>query len=393
LRVTILHRYFWPLEYPYAQMLKDIAETLTSEGHKVVILTTSDGTPGEKALRESWAVEHDIAIRGLRLGTEKKYGLMRKAVSAFYFSVWGFCTLIFHKQEIVMVATTPPVIGAVMVRWASIVRGFNYIYHCQDIHPEGLLLTNHLKEGWLYRLLLKLDINNIEEAWRVITLSEDMKNTFRDRGCRVDHVHVINNFPFRDAGCKTSLAGNDGIVRFLFAGNLGRFQNLEVLINALVTFRENKKVKFIFMGSGIMYEQMMSVIQKNNLNNVELVGQRSLDSAIIAMQEADFGIVSCAPEVYRVAYPSKAIMYFCNGLPVLALIDEVSELSALIRSNQIGVTANPTSQDEIERGIQYAIDICHDNPISKSHVSAVSKLHFGKEAVLNKFANVFGTCE
>ena len=370
-------------------MLKDITEAVKNMDHDVRVLTTAVGSTEEEQLRKNWTSETNIDIHTLKLGSEKQHGIIRKSFNAVYYGVWVFFSLIFHRSDVVMVATTPPIVIAALVRWASYFRKFKYVYHCQDIHPEAMLLNSNIQKGFLYNLLLKIDSRNIDHAWRVITLSEDMKNTFRKRGCRTEHIYIINNFAFEKAEPREDNDNSKNHVRFLFAGSLGRFQNLDMLMQALVNFRKRSDVEFVFMGDGILRDRMEEIKNNNQLNNVQILGQKSVQEAVLAMQNADMGIVSIASGICDVAYPSKAIMYLGSGLPILALVDEDSELWDFIIDNEIGVTISLSSESAIVSGIMKAIEKCKTTPFSRKHIESVATNYFGKRTTLEKFSKVF----
>ncbi|MCW8933013.1 MAG: glycosyltransferase family 4 protein [Gammaproteobacteria bacterium] len=388
MRVTILHRYFWPQEYPYAQMLKDITESVNNLGYDVRIMTTTDGSANEKSLREKWQKQNNIKINVLKLGAEKGHGIFHKLLNSLYYGAWVFTSLCFRRNDIVMVATTPPIITAALVRWASYIRRFKYIYHCQDIHPEAMLLNSNIRQNLLYNILLKIDSKNINQAWKVITLSEDMKNTFKKRSCRTEHVKIINNFPFKKVDVKLKNAA-DFKIRFLFAGSLGRFQNLEMLMRALIHFGDRDDVEFVFLGEGVLRKHMERIKNKYQLVNVQILGQKSVQEAVTAMGKADFGIVSISPRICEVAYPSKAIMYIGNGLPIFALVDDGSELSRFVIENKIGFAVSPSSEQKIVDGIEKIIENHKLSPISRQYTEEIASIHFGKNTTLEKIAQVF----
>lgn len=389
MKVLVIHRYFWPQNYPYATMLKSIVESLVSAGHHVDVLTTSDSSDAESSSREQWASQFNVNINSIALGSEKQHGLLRKVLNAFYFGTWILFRLLFWKQQVVLVATTPPVIIATLVRWASKIRGFNYVYHCQDIHPEAMSMTGTIRNRWLYLLLMKMDVQNINQAWKVITLSEDMRQTIKKRGCRIDHIELINNFIFEKLGVESTDSEQQNKIRFLFAGSLGRLQNLELMISSFEPFKYRDDVEFVIMGDGVLRRQLEHMKEDKKLANVHFCGQKPLNEALAAMRSSDVGLVSLSPGIIDVAYPSKCVMYFGNGLPVLAIIDEGSDLANLIAEEDIGLAVSPHSVSEISAVIAMMIDRCQTNPISHQHVQETAYRLFGKAVILEKFVSVF----
>jgi len=390
MKVIILHRYFWPQAYPYAQMLKDIAEKISSQ-HDVSVLTTDSGDISEKNLRKVWAVSNNIDVQALSLGAEKRAGIVRKIFNSLYFGAWIFYKLFFTKTDVVMVATTPPIVIAMIVRWVSYFRKFKYIYHCQDIHPEAMLLGGNIQESIKYNVLLNIDKKNVNKAWKVITLSEDMKRTLLQRGCKISHVEIINNFIF-DSGDDPIVDNvNRTKMKFLFAGSLGRLQNLQVLMESLVLLKHREDMQFIFMGDGIMYKEMVQCKKDHKLDNVKFLGQRSLQEAVTAMHNADIGIVSIGSNISSVAYPSKTMMYLGNGLPVLALVDKDTQIYTFIKKEGIGEAIAPLSAKEIANAIEKFVEKLKKSPIDKMYVKNIAEATFGKDVILPKFMDLYYT--
>ncbi len=390
MRITILHRYFWPQSYPYARMLKDIAESLVNAGHDVKVMTSRQGTEQEDNQRLIWMKHNGIKMSFITLGSEKKKELIRKALNAIYFGMWVFYKLLFGRQDVVMVATTPPIVVAALVRWVGFLRGFKYVYHCQDIHPEAMLINREINENIFYRILRKIDKKNIDAAWKVITLSGDMRNTLAKRTSSVEHIHLINNYIFESAPPKDNkeIKVSD-TVKFLFAGSLGRLQNLELLFESLEPFAKRKDVIFEFMGEGVLRSRLEAIKQRLNLDNVSFLGQKTFAEAVMAMREADAGIVSLAPGICNVAYPSKSVMYLGNGLPIFALVDEQTELAHFIEAHTLGVSVTPDSTSVVSEAIEKMIGLCKKEAISRKKVEALANEFFGKEQALKKFEGIF----
>ena len=381
----IIHRYFWPQNYPYAIMLKNITETVAKNFDQITVLSTEQES-GELFTRRAWADSKNICLKTLKMGSERRRGLFYKLLNMAKYSFWIFLQLLVSKPSVVMVATTPPILIAAIVRWLSYLKGYKYIYHCQDIHPEAMLYNNNIRPGMVYNILINIDKKNIDHAFKVITLSEDMRQSLGRRGCKIDHVHLINNFIFKKS--KEAVNVDTTKTTFLFAGNLGRLQNLDILFEALVPFKNFDNVSFNFMGSGALEDKLQKFVKENELHNVHFLGQRSVNEAVKAMRESDFGIVTLSKGITGVAYPSKTMIYLGNGLPILALIDSGTELSRFINDNRLGISVAPTSVKKIVSAIEELISKSNDDCFSKERVTDLADMYFGEKVILNKFLKV-----
>lgn len=390
--VAIVHRYFWPQNYPYATMLKDVVESFVNKGASVSVYTSSTGDVLESADRSGWAKSNKVNIKAVLLRGERQSSIIKKAVNAVYFGCWLLCNLSLGKHDVVMVATTPPVIVATLVSLISFIKKFKVVYHCQDIHPEGLFINQAIKSKVLYRFLLWLDTSNIKNAWRVIVLSDEMKKTLMSRGINGENIRVINNFIFHEAKPSESFVkyeqlGQKKKFRFVFAGSIGRFQNLELLLEAIAAFRNDDRLEFVFMGDGPVKTKLVDYAQQNDLTHVFFMSHVSIEKALEYLTSADVGVVSVSPGVTKVAYPSKSMMYFSVGLPVLAVVDDLSDLSTFIAQNDLGVSVS-SEIERIEEGIQLMVNKLQKNYFSAERIAKVAKTNFGKDIILGKLSDV-----
>lgn len=391
--VVIIHRYFWPQAYPYAQMLKEIAEGLRGSGLNVAVYTTDDSS-AQHTDRVKWSVDTGISIKAINLPSERKFSVLMKIASALYFGVWVFKSVLASDAKVFWVASTPPVIMPVIMRIAKWFKAFKVIYHCQDVHPESMLVNGNLTVGLFYRLLRRIDKGNVEKVHTVIVLSRDMRQTILARGCSGGNVHIINNFVFGDDS-KGSLEGVQActatrVRTFLFAGSLGRFQNLDYLLEVFSEAADLFDYKLLFMGDGPLHESLRNKALDLGLNGITFMGQQPLSVALAAMDAADYGLVSLSPGVEKVAYPSKTIMYLSRGLPVVAFLPADNELSEMLDDNHLGFTVDTTVTSAREAALRFhqALLLFEANAINRHDIKVFCKNEFSKDAVIEKLVKV-----
>jgi colanic acid biosynthesis glycosyl transferase WcaI len=386
--IAIVHRYFWPQNYPYAIMLKDIVESIVSTDTDVTVYSSFSGINDENTMRARWQKKYAVNIQTTHLPSEREASILKKGFNAIRFAFWVVFKLLLNRHDVVMVATTPPVIIAFLVSLISKFKRFKVVYHCQDIHPESLYINESLKSKIIYKILLLLDAFTVRNAWKVIVLSQDMKETFIKRGLSDKNIHVINNFIFKTIkyqgfGQKTE----SKTIRFLFAGSLGRFQNLETLIKGIAHFRERDDVEFIFLGEGPLKHKIESYSRAENLTNVTFKSQVPVEDALEQMYRSDVGIVSISPGVSTVAFPSKSIMYMSTGLPILAIIDKNSDLSNILKSNQFGVAVEPNIP-EITKGINLILKQLKVKQFCRSSIKSYAEENYSRAVILKKLSNL-----
>jgi glycosyltransferase involved in cell wall biosynthesis len=344
--VVLVHRYFVPDTPPYAAILADLARHLAGNDFKVTVLTCrpsyNRAAVHDAAGRESWEDRVDI-IRWRALDDRQSTGL--KAVNLAWFCLHLAFTLPrLPDVRVVMAASSPPVLVAFACSVLARLRGARFVYHKQDIYPEVTAgLPGRLPPVAL-RIARAVDASTDRRADRVVVLSTDMAATVERRGVPPAQIRILNNFdPWAGDQCDSRArhAAANGTLNVVFAGNLGRFQGLETVFAAFGQL-DGEPLHFHVLGSGPLHAELARLAREKDWQHVTVYGYRAPDQvAAVLATTADLGIVSLAPGVIRTAYPSKTMSYLSHATPLLALVEADSELARMVRTERIGVQAEP----------------------------------------------------
>lgn len=266
-----------------------------------------------------------------------------------------------------------------------------FLYHKQDIYPE-VTVTPQRPLGLVGRGLRRVDTRTDLAASRVIVLSRDMAKTLGARGVDGRQVRVINNFDpwpveltqqtrgVRDAGSDLEVA---------FAGNLGRFQGLETMFDAVELLRD-EPIRFHFFGEGPLVADLHSRIRSASLTNVEVHGYRPpAEVANFLAERADLGVVSLTPGVIRAAYPSKTLSYLRQGTPILALVEGSSELSDMVVSRHLGLQVEPGDVGGLVDALRGAASDPHALHGAPERLRELYAREYSREARLSQWSALF----
>jgi len=344
LKVLLVHRYFWPDSPPYATMLKCIAENLAREGKDVTVFSTQ---PSYKKNTSKSDQVHIETVNGVNIIRKKVWGydsnnlLYRVYNTATFLVKLVAHILVAPRYDIVMMSTVPQVVGPFVTAVVARVKGARFFYHCQDIHPEALKFGGLVKSDLLFNLLMAVDKATLVLASKVIVLSDDMKLTLSNRlPVIATKISVINNFELPDFASRdesfSSLSPKGSKFRVLFAGNVGHFQGLELLIDAMLNLKDNRDIELIVLGDGDSKSFLKEKVVELGLNNVSFFGHQKLGVAKAMIREADLCLVTLAPDIYRCAFPSKTITILAQGTPLLVCVEKESSLASMVLDNDLG---------------------------------------------------------
>jgi glycosyltransferase involved in cell wall biosynthesis len=354
MRILAIYRHYWPDSTPYARILRSLLEHLAAAGHQTAVFTGQPGYNGVRQLQQPWRETlNAVDVHRVFLLPERKNRRFARALNWIYFLVRAVLhAAMGRRYDLIIANSHPPILMGCALRLIRALRRTPYIYHCQDMHPESAAAAGDLGRGKMHRLLLRWDTTTCHEAERVVVLSEDMADSLARRGLSSANVSIINNPPLRIESTArpklpTPLNEPTKYVRFLFAGNLGRFQGLERAIAAAGLVAGRAEFQLIFMGEGDAKRTLIA--QAGDLVNrrIFFVPRQPVETAVAAMRICDYGIVSLLPDVYRYAYPSKSMTYLSAGCPLLALIERESELAKSIGKYDLGYVAASRSLTDI----------------------------------------------
>lgn len=333
-------------------MLRAIVAKWVSDGHEVDVLSSQPSYKAGVDNQKQLARERVDGAQVVRLDLPSEAGKpLVRILNALRLGAGVFWQAVLRKRyDVIMVSTSPPVLGGWFSALIARLTGARFIYHCMDIHPEIGRISGEFRNPRIFSLLSRLDRWSCDQARPVVVLSEDMANTLTARKAQEPpETLVINNFSLpseASAPGELPLSWPDEQFVLLFAGNIGRFQGLDVLIDAMAKLSDRQDIHLLMMGDGTERARLTRKAEANGAN-VSFVGHQSVEVAKASMSRASAGFISLVPELYRYAYPSKTMTYLEQGCPVLVAVETGSCLARDVINNRAGLVVRGGNADAL----------------------------------------------
>lgn len=395
MRVLVVHRYYWPDKAPCAGIMRWVAKHLAADGCEVDVLTSQPSYRSSSHKERRAHVEQldGVLVRRLVLPTENGRPVWR-IVNALHLGIRLLLQAVIRRYDVIVVATVPPILGGFFSALAAKLTGARFVYYCMDLHPEIGRLSGDFSNPLLYRVLERIDDWNCRQASPVLVHSEDMRKTLglRPRGSEY-RIEIMNNFsipsediPDEQADLPIDLQ-NGNRLTMIYAGNLGRFQCLESIMEAMGRISNRKDIELILLGDGVAKSPLKNLKEKLNAN-VQFLEYQPVAVAKNIIRLCDIGLVTLIPEMYRYAYPSKTMTYLEQGCPIIAAVEAESELARAMNAEGYGFSVSVGDVDALARLlIKLADDDSWRAPMRRSAVTAFDK-HFSSEVVLAKWSQL-----
>ena len=393
MKILLVHRYFWPDSPPYASILRTVAEHLAESGHSVEVLTAQPSYGGSDLHQKAPTSEqlNGVQIARAPLLKESKSKPVGRLLNLVLFASQVFLKVLRGDYDAVMAATTPPVFVAFAARSAAKLKSAKFVYHMQDIYPEVLAANSGGGLSKPLQLLRKVDAMNTRAADKVVVLSSDMKQSLSQRGHAVDHVVMINNFvpdgTHAEALDAPKARPVDESFQIVFAGNLGNFQGLEAVVSAFhILSGKDVRAHLLLLGDGAAEQDLRDQAGDLLDKTVFFEGRVAQSAAEQVVSASDLALVTLNPGVIATAFPSKTMTYLSAGTPVLAAVEESSELATILRENNVGSSCALTPESIAEA----IVEASQAPAVAPAAVKEFARTYASTEARLPQWSDLFG---
>ena len=185
-------------------------------------------------------------------------------------------------------------------------------------------------------------------------------------GLDSDKIAIIPNWadvdkirPVPSAQTKLSKALDlSGKFVLQYSGNMGRTHDLEILIECARKLEDRQDIHFLMTGWGAKRQWLEETISAHRMSNMTLLVNRPRDELADSLNASDVGVISFVHGMAGISVPSRMYNIMAAGKPIIAVVDENSELALVVKEEQIGWVVLPGDVDQLVAVILEA----HVNP-------------------------------
>ena len=215
------------------------------------------------------------------------------------------------------------------------------LYNEQDIFPENAYFAGILSESsMVYKVAHALQKYAYKNATALSTISDDMKSTIVTRySIPADKVQVIYNWGHEELKAHSEQDNvflkkypmKPGEFRVVYAGNLGKMQNVELILETAALMKDDQDVSFYIVGGGVNEEQLKTFAKEKELNNVIFVGMQPPEEVADLYAAADVNVIPLQKGLIYAALPSKTADCLIAGKPIITCVDNGTAVEKIIR--------------------------------------------------------------
>ncbi len=400
MKILFTCAYYVPEKAASIYLTEDLALGLANSGHEVEIVTPipTRGIDEEtrnyyKKNRIESAVNGRLKITRFNLYQESS-GTIARAIRYLLCNLKHLYYGLTRKYDVMFVDSTPPTQGLV----SAIIKFFRkkrIIYNAQDIFPDSLISSGISSgKGIAWKIGRLIERITYWGADTIIVISQSMKDNLLQKNVPTDKIKVIYNWVDVDKITPINRDENDlfeqyGIGRddfnVVYAGNLGRAQNIDIILNAAKKLMDYKEIKFIIFGAGNEKLRVDQRIKEEGISNIRLLPIQSADAISKVYSLGDLSIVSCKRDFGGIAMPSKFANIISCGTPVIVSFDVNTDLQYLVEKNNLGYFCPAENEESFLDCVKKAYESRSDLLKRRSLIRNYAVSNFSKQNGVNKY--------
>jgi glycosyltransferase involved in cell wall biosynthesis len=183
---------------------------------------------------------------------------------------------------------------------------------------------------------------------------------------------------------ETTLAGRKV---FVYAGNMGIAQGMNVLLDLAERLRSRMDVGFLFVGRGSEAAQLKSAAKNRKLDNVLFYDEIHPDEIPDLYAQCNAGIVALDPRHRSHNIPGKFLTYMQSGLPVVANINAGNDLAQMIRDEQVGQVCESDRVDDLVQCANQLLDQIESDAQMSSRCQSLFLREFAVEKTVRQIVS------
>lgn len=376
------------------------AQRLQELGFNVEVVTGFPNYPGGKVyngyrirpiLREMMG---GVAVTRLALYPSHDTSRIGRFLNYVSFLLSAVFYLVFlARRADVIYAYHPPLTVGMAAVGARFFRRTPVVLDIQDMWPDTLRATGMIGSERMLGIIDRFCRWTWHRADHMVVLSNGFRELLIARGLPQEKITVIPNWANEEAitlpsESRPNPLAEPGRFRVLFAGNMGPAQSLDsVLDAAAIVGRNEPRIDFCFLGSGIDVERLKARAKAENLANVCFLPRVPMAEVGAWLAAADCLLVHLtADPLFAITIPSKTQAYMAAGKPVVMAVE--GDAAKLVQQSAGGVVVPPQNAQALAQAV---VELAALSPGDLTELGANARRFYDEHLSFERGAYRFAT--
>ena len=368
MNLVVLTPHFAPDVAPTGDVVTRVVEELARRNHHIEVVTSlpwyqhhriEAGYEGRLFRYEDTPWGRITRIHPFP-GKDKRHIVRRAAAFAGFTAL---ATLLGRRGDDAdgVLAVSPPLTLGLAGWRVARARRATFVFNVQDVYPDVAVELGMLVNRPVIAAASRLERFCYDRADAITVLSDDLKDNIGSRVGDPSKVRVIPNFV--DTGWIVPAERENDYRRefdlsgkfvVMYAGNVGLSQSLDVVIQAASALSYEKDLVFVINGAGARRSELQSMA--SGLPNVRFVDMQPQQRLPEVLAAADVHLVPLKRGLARSSVPSKTYSILAGARPLIAAVDENSEIAQLVERAGAGLAIPPEDPEALTKAVRKMVE-------------------------------------
>lgn len=371
MRVTVVTSEFYPMSLAASVRMSPLVDAMMDAGHEVKVITTK-ASKGVK--------KYNVSCTFFQ-GPKNSQGFAVRLLSEIFFGIEIGLRSFFSKSDVFLVTSPPFFMGLIAVTLIRL-KGKPYVLDIRDDYPRIFKEQGLIKEtNAIYKFIDRRTTVSYKKAAIVTGATQGLVNNIIQKTGSDKNVELLRNGYVKAKG--SSPTSKRDKFTAVFHGNLGKFQNIKLLLEVAKGLEKHEHIEFLIIGSG----GQENLVDQCELPNVNYMGRIPHDQIMDTIAECHLGLsFRIDGRISADAFPVKVYEYIGVGIPII--VTPVSEASSFVKEKNIGFEFSNNQVDEICNTI---LRLAKEPVFFNKYADGVSDLKndFNRTALCKEFVNLF----
>lgn len=404
--ILIVSQYF----YPETFRINDMACEWVKRGYKVTVLTGIPNYPMGKYFEgydrkhrthETWNGVNIIRIPLIARGNSKNKLINAAGMAANYLSFVNSGRKWIKSKEaaeikadLIYTFEVSPMTQALIGVWYQKRYGIPHYLYVTDLWPENVESVTGIHSKALIKPIQYMVDYIYKNTDFILTCSKSFIPRIEKRGITKDKIAYWPQYAeefYKPMNPEGNLIPQDGVFNFVFAGNVGYAQGLDILVKASELLKKEKMfVRFNIIGAGRYLGTLQKNIKEADVSEYfEFIPRKPADEISRYLAFADALLITLSKnDVFSITLPAKVQSCFACGKPILVSAD--GEAQFAVKEANAGLCSNAEDVEGFVHNIKTIVKMSQEQrDAMSSNALKYAKANFDKKTQMDKLDKVF----
>lgn len=371
------------------------ARELQQQGHQVQVLTGFPNYPGGK-IYDGYKLKlyqreqiDGISVLRVALYPNHDSSALKRILNYISFAFMAMLFGIFAtKKADVIYAYHPPLTVGLAAILIKLFRRTPVVYDVQDMWPDTLKATGMLNNQRILNIVGRVCQLVYYFVDHIVVLCPGFKKLLNERGIPDDKVSVIYNWCDETSLTQAQPIKSEyqqllqGRFNILFAGNMGKAQSLDTILDVSTELRSESKIQFVFVGGGTETERLKQRVLDENIVFIPRMPMSEIGGVL---EHADVLLVHLKRDpLFEITVPSKTQAYMAMGKPLLMAVS--GDAADIVQKAKCGRIALSEDIESIKKAI---LEIYHLSTDEQCQLGLNAKQFYDENLSLSRGTQQF----